>query len=218
MLHLTGVKGQFEVETQGTGGTLEDQALPAARQPYAGHPEYRWTSGVETTTGPWGKAWHQRGHGDCRPMARGKFNRPGYELFDYNVYVLCSDGGMMEGIAGEAASLAGHSKLPTCAGFTITTTSRSRAIRRWLTPTTWPHVSRARLERDSRWAMPTICRNARACLHDFQERERPADPDRRPTAISPTEHPRSRTPRRPWRSRWGRTKFADQAGYGWDPK
>jgi transketolase len=77
-----------------------------------GHPEYRWTAGVETTTGPLGQ-----GIGNSVGMAiAGKwlgahFNQPGFEIFNYNVYALCGDGDMMEGVGSEAASLAGHLKL-----------------------------------------------------------------------------------------------------------
>jgi transketolase len=77
-----------------------------------GHPEYRITSGVETTTGPLGQ-----GVGTSVGMAMAgqwlaaRYNKPGFEVFDYNVYVICSDGDMMEGIGSEAASLAGHLKL-----------------------------------------------------------------------------------------------------------
>jgi len=77
-----------------------------------GHPEYRHTSGVETTTGPLGQ-----GIGNSVGMAMAsrwlaaRYNRPGFELFDFNVYALCSDGDLMEGIGGEAASMAGHLKL-----------------------------------------------------------------------------------------------------------
>ena len=77
-----------------------------------GHPEYRLTAGVETTTGPLGQ-----GVGNSVGMAiAGKwlaahFNQPGFEIFDYNVYAICGDGDMMEGVASEAASLAGHLKL-----------------------------------------------------------------------------------------------------------
>ena len=77
-----------------------------------GHPEYRWTAGVETTTGPLGQ-----GVGNSVGMAiAGKwlathFNQPGFEVFNYNVYAVCGDGDMMEGVASEAASLAGHLKL-----------------------------------------------------------------------------------------------------------
>ncbi|PYP97984.1 MAG: transketolase [Gemmatimonadetes bacterium] len=77
-----------------------------------GHPEYRWTSGVETTTGPLGQGVATSvGMAIAgRWMAR-YFNRPGFDLFDYDVYALAGDGCMMEGISGEAASLAGHLQL-----------------------------------------------------------------------------------------------------------
>jgi transketolase len=74
-----------------------------------GHPEYRWTSGVEATTGPLGT-----GAATSVGMAMGArwmaayFNRPGYPLFGYDSYAICGDGDLMEGVAGEAASLAGH--------------------------------------------------------------------------------------------------------------
>jgi len=77
-----------------------------------GHPESHITSGLETTTGPLGQ-----GVGNSVGMAIGgrwmaaTYNRPGLEIFDYNVYAICSDGDLMEGIGGEAASLAGHLKL-----------------------------------------------------------------------------------------------------------
>ena len=74
-----------------------------------GHPEYRWVSGVETTTGPLGQ-----GVATSVGMAIGEkwltaqYNRPDFEIFDYNIYAICGDGCMMEGISSEAASLAGH--------------------------------------------------------------------------------------------------------------
>jgi transketolase len=77
-----------------------------------GHPESHITSGVETTTGPLGQ-----GVGNSVGMAiaghwlAANFNRPGFEIFDYNIYTMCSDGDLMEGIGGEAASLAGHLQL-----------------------------------------------------------------------------------------------------------
>src|SRR2546422_11742010 len=75
-------------------------------------PEYRWTSGVEATTGPLGQGVATSvGMAIAgRWMAR-QFNRPGFDLFGYDVYALCGDGCMMEGISGEAASLAGHLQL-----------------------------------------------------------------------------------------------------------
>jgi transketolase len=77
-----------------------------------GHPEYRWTSGIETTTGPLGQ-----GIATSVGMALGgkwmaaHFNRPDFPLFDFDVYALCGDGCLMEGASSEAASLAGHLRL-----------------------------------------------------------------------------------------------------------
>ncbi len=75
----------------------------------AGHPEYRWTSGVETTTGPLGQGLATSvGMAIARRWLANHFNKPGYTLFDYDVYAISGDGCMMEGVAAEAASLAGH--------------------------------------------------------------------------------------------------------------
>jgi transketolase len=77
-----------------------------------GHPEYGLTTGVETTTGPLGQ-----GVATSVGMALGErwlaahFNQPGHDLIDYRVYVFCSDGDLMEGVSGEAASIAGHLRL-----------------------------------------------------------------------------------------------------------
>src|SRR5262247_3617194 len=86
LLHLTGVK--------------------------AVNPEYHWTSGVETTTGPLGQGVATSvGMAIAGRWLAARYNRPGYQLFDYNVYALGGDGCMMEGISSEAASLAGHLRL-----------------------------------------------------------------------------------------------------------
>ncbi|MBX3161150.1 MAG: transketolase [Deltaproteobacteria bacterium] len=78
----------------------------------AGHPEYRWTSGVETTTGPLGQGVATSvGMAIAQRWLAGRFNKPGFTLFDYDVYALAGDGCLMEGVAAEAASLAGHLKL-----------------------------------------------------------------------------------------------------------
>ena len=78
-----------------------------------GHPEYRLTTGVETTTGPLGQgAANSVGMAMAGLWLGQRFNRPQRTLFDYRVYALCSDGDMMEGVSGEAASIAGHLKLP----------------------------------------------------------------------------------------------------------
>lgn len=77
-----------------------------------GHPEYGWTTGVETTTGPLGQGLATSvGMAISQRWLAATYNRPGYDVFDYNVYALGSDGDMMEGISSEAASLAGHLKL-----------------------------------------------------------------------------------------------------------
>jgi transketolase len=77
-----------------------------------GHPEYGLTGGVETTTGPLGQGVaNSVGMAIAAKWMGQYFNRPELEIFDYNVYALCGDGDMMEGISGEAASLAAHLKL-----------------------------------------------------------------------------------------------------------
>jgi transketolase len=77
-----------------------------------GHPEYRWTSGVETTTGPLGAGVATSvGMAIAEHWLASYFNRPGFELFGYDVYALAGDGCMMEGVSAEAASLAGHLRL-----------------------------------------------------------------------------------------------------------
>jgi len=115
MLHLTGVKAvNPRYETLGhLSVTLEDiQQFRQLDSKCPGHPEYRWTSGVETTTGPLGQGVATSvGMAIAARWFASYFNRPGFELFNYDVYALCGDGCMMEGISGEAASLAGHLKL-----------------------------------------------------------------------------------------------------------
>jgi transketolase len=74
-----------------------------------GHPEYHWVSGVETTTGPLGQGVATSvGVGIGEKWLANRYNRPGFEIFNYNVYAVCGDGCLMEGVASEAASLAGH--------------------------------------------------------------------------------------------------------------
>jgi transketolase len=77
-----------------------------------GHPESHLTTGVETTTGPLGQgAGNSVGMAIAGKWLAAHFNRPGFAIFDYNVYAVCGDGDLMEGVAGEAASLAGHLQL-----------------------------------------------------------------------------------------------------------
>jgi transketolase len=74
-----------------------------------GHPEYHWVSGVETTTGPLGQGVATSvGMAIARKWLASRYNNNGYDIFDYNIYAVCGDGCMMEGVASEAASLAGH--------------------------------------------------------------------------------------------------------------
>jgi transketolase len=112
MLHLTGVKSvNPKYEVLGTPAvTLDDiKRFRQLDSKCPGHPEYRLTSGVETTTGPLGQGVATSvGMAIARNWMASYFNRPGFEMFDYDVYALCGDGDMMEGVSGEAASLAGH--------------------------------------------------------------------------------------------------------------
>jgi transketolase len=114
-LHLAGVKSvnpQYEVLGE-LAVPLED--LKKFRQldsKCPGHPEYRWTAGIECTTGPLGTGIATSvGMAMAGLWQAATFNRPGYDLFNYNVYAIAGDGCMMEGIASEAASLAAHQKL-----------------------------------------------------------------------------------------------------------
>jgi transketolase len=115
MLHLTGTKAvNPKYETLGRlSVTLEDiKSFRQLESKCPGHPEYRWTSGIETTTGPLGQGVATSvGMAIAERWLASYFNRPGFDLFDYDVYALCGDGCLMEGISGEAASLAGHLKL-----------------------------------------------------------------------------------------------------------
>lgn len=113
LLHLTGVKAvSKDYETLGKPSVPLD-AIKRFRQwdsRCPGHPEYRWTSGIETTTGPLGQGVaNSVGMALAGRWMADHFNRPSFEdVIDFNVYALCGDGCMMEGISHEAASLAGH--------------------------------------------------------------------------------------------------------------
>jgi transketolase len=93
--------------------TLDDlKAFRQAGSRCPGHPEYGWTSGVESTTGPLGQGVATSvGMAIAQRWLAATYNRPGFDLFDYRVYALCGDGCLMEGVASEAASLAAHLKL-----------------------------------------------------------------------------------------------------------
>jgi transketolase len=112
LLHLTGVRAvNPKYETLGQlSVTLDDiRHFRQLDSRCPGHPEYRWTSGIETTTGPLGQGVATSvGMAIAGRWLASHFNRPGFDLFDYDVYALCGDGCMMEGLSSEAASLAGH--------------------------------------------------------------------------------------------------------------
>ncbi|MBV8651924.1 MAG: transketolase, partial [Alphaproteobacteria bacterium] len=116
LLHLTGTKSVDErYEVLGTP-TVSLDDIKHFRQldsKTPGHPEYHITSGVETTTGPLGQGVATSvGMAIAGLWLAERYNRPGFTLFDYNVYVICGDGDLMEGISSEAGSIAGHLKLP----------------------------------------------------------------------------------------------------------
>jgi transketolase len=115
LLHLAGVR-----EVTPEGKVLSTPALSldeiknfrqlGSKTP--GHPEYGLTSGVETTTGPLGQGVaNSVGMAIAERWLAEYFNRPGFELFNYNIWAICGDGDMMEGISSEAASIAGHLRL-----------------------------------------------------------------------------------------------------------
>jgi transketolase len=112
LIHLAGVRAanpSYE-EIGRSAVTLDDiKTFRQAGSRCPGHPEYGWTSGVEATTGPLGQGVAMSvGMAMASRWLAATYNRPGHELFDYNVYALAGDGCMMEGLSGEAASLAGH--------------------------------------------------------------------------------------------------------------
>lgn len=115
LLHLAGV---VEIDAHGQRSGEPAVSLDDIKQfrqigsKTPGHPEYRMTTGVETTTGPLGQGCaNSVGMAMAERWLGQRFNRDGQVLFDYDVYTLCGDGDMMEGISSEAASLAGHLKL-----------------------------------------------------------------------------------------------------------
>jgi transketolase len=115
LIHLAGVNGSPEVYggVERPAVTLDDiKHFRQAGSRCPGHPEYRMTSGVEATTGPLGQGLAVSvGMAIAGKWLAATYNRPGFTLFDYNVYALCGDGDMMEGISSEAASLAAHLRL-----------------------------------------------------------------------------------------------------------
>ena len=147
LLFLTGVRAvdpDYEVVGEPAVSLEDIKPFRQLDSKCPGHPEYRWTSGVETTTGPLGQGiatsvWH----GGRLGLAGRLLQPPGAELFDFDVYAIAGDGCLMEGVSSEAASFAGHQSLATSAGSTTTTTSRSTATPRSPTRTTCRPASRA---------------------------------------------------------------------------
>jgi transketolase len=114
LIYLADVRAVNEHEEQGAPAlTIDD--LKQFRQLSSktpGHPEYRMTSGVETTTGPLGQGCaNSVGLAMAQRYLAQRYNKPGFPVFDYHIYVLSGDGDMMEGVTNEAASIAGHLKL-----------------------------------------------------------------------------------------------------------
>ncbi|MBN8807293.1 MAG: transketolase [Sphingomonas sp.] len=115
LLHLAGVE-EIDKDGRKTGKAavslqdIEDFRQLGSKTP--GHPEYRHTTGVETTTGPLGQGCgNSVGMAIAERWLAARYNKPDFDLFDHDVYALCGDGDMMEGVSAEAASIAGHLKL-----------------------------------------------------------------------------------------------------------
>ena len=115
LLHLAQVRAVSEdgKATDALAVPMEDiQRFRQLGSKCPGHPEYGHTSGVEATTGPLGQGVSMSvGMAMAERWLAQRFNRAGHKIFDYDVYAICSDGDLMEGVSGEAASLAGHFKL-----------------------------------------------------------------------------------------------------------
>jgi transketolase len=115
VLYLTGTQAvNADYESVGEPAvTLEDiKHFRRLGSKAPGHPEYHWVSGVETTSGPLGQGIaNSVGMAIAAKFLGSRYNKPGFDVFDYNVYAVCGDGCLMEGVGSEAASLAGHLRL-----------------------------------------------------------------------------------------------------------
>ena len=114
VLHLAGVrKAEDDKVTHELSVSMDEiKRFRQLDSRTPGHPESHITTGVETTTGPLGQgAGNSVGMAMASKWLAARFNRPGFEIFDFNVWTICGDGDLMEGVASEAASLAGHLKL-----------------------------------------------------------------------------------------------------------
>jgi transketolase len=112
VLHLTGtcaVNPDYERLGQPSVSLDDIRHFRQIGSKAPGHPEYHWVSGVETTTGPLGQGIATSvGMAIARKWLANRYNKPGFPIFDYDIYVVCGDGCLMEGVGSEAASLAGH--------------------------------------------------------------------------------------------------------------
>jgi transketolase len=115
LLHLTGVRAvdpDYEVVGEPSVSLEDIKRFRQLNSKCPGHPEYRWTSGVETTTGPLGQGIATSvGMALASKWLAARYNRPEFQLFDFDVYAFAGDGCLMEGVSNEAASLAGHQRL-----------------------------------------------------------------------------------------------------------
>jgi len=115
LLHLAGVKAvdpDYEVVGDPAVSLADIESFRQLDSRAPGHPEYRWTSGVETTTGPLGQGVATSvGMAIAAKWQSARYDRPGFDLFDFDVYAIAGDGCLMEGVSNEAASIAGHLKL-----------------------------------------------------------------------------------------------------------
>jgi len=115
LIYLAGIKAADSPHQKARGDAVSLKDIESFREEGSrcpGHPEYGLTTGVETTTGPLGQGLATSvGMAVAREWLSATYNKPGFEIFDFNVFALCGDGCMMEGISSEAASIAGHLKL-----------------------------------------------------------------------------------------------------------
>jgi transketolase len=115
LLHLADVRAvdpDYEVVGDPAVSLKDIESFRQLDSRAPGHPEYRWTSGVETTTGPLGQGIATSvGMAIASKWQGARYNRPGFDLFDFDVYAIAGDGCLMEGVSSEAASIAGHLKL-----------------------------------------------------------------------------------------------------------
>jgi transketolase len=115
LIHLAGIEADESSYHKKGGEAVSLADIESFREEGSrcpGHPEYGWTTGVESTTGPLGQGVATSvGMAMAGKWLGETYNKPDFDLFDFNVYALCGEGCLMEGVGSEAASLAGHLKL-----------------------------------------------------------------------------------------------------------